>query len=168
MHRAMNLKFNLFLYSQPAMYLKGLFQKRKILFWQWYGRQENEADILLSLCWNILLPTIFFLLCLDSFLFAAKNFVFSFSSWHQTILQICFEAGSTQTLSVISIVKPTRCTNVSNLFYLEQHSTCFRRSFRPSSGVQDCTYCNRHLSNRYCWLLGQEFKIVKTASTLAS
>ena len=24
---------------------------------------------------------------------------------------------------------------------------------RPSSGVQDCTYSNRHLSNRYCCLL---------------
>jgi len=49
--------------------------------------------------------------------------------------------------------KPTRCTNVSNLFILEWHCTCFRRYFRPSSGVQDCTYSNRHLSNRYCCLL---------------
>jgi len=32
-------------------------------------------------------------------------------------------------------------------------TTCFGRSFRPSSGVQDCAYCNRHLSNRYCCLL---------------
>jgi len=38
-------------------------------------------------------------------------------------------------------------------FILEWHSTCFGRSFRPSSGVQDCTYSNRHLSNRYCCLL---------------
>jgi len=37
-------------------------------------------------------------------------------------------------------------------FILEWHSTCFGRSFRPSSGVQDCTYSNRHLSNRYCCL----------------
>jgi len=29
-------------------------------------------------------------------------------------------------------------------------TTCFGRSFRPSSAVQDCTYSNRHLSNRYC------------------
>jgi len=35
----------------------------------------------------------------------------------------------------------------------EQHCTCFVRSFRPSSGDQDCTYNNRHMSNRYCWLL---------------
>ena len=37
-------------------------------------------------------------------------------------------------------------------FILEWHSTCFRRSFRPSSGVQDCTYTKRHLSSRYCCL----------------
>ena len=29
----------------------------------------------------------------------------------------------------------------------------FGRSFSPSSGVQDCTYSNRHMSNRYCRLL---------------
>jgi len=34
------------------------------------------------------------------------------------------------------------------LFILEWHCTCFGRSFRPSSGFQDCTYSNRHLSNR--------------------
>ena len=38
-------------------------------------------------------------------------------------------------------------------FILERQSTCFWRSFCPSSGVQDCTYSNRHLSNRYCCLL---------------
>jgi len=32
----------------------------------------------------------------------------------------------------------------------------FRTVFRPSSGVQDCTYSNRHLSNRYCWLLASK------------
>jgi len=53
----------------------------------------------------------------------------------------------------MSVVKPTKCTKVSNLFCLESHSTCFGRSFRPSSGVQDCTYSNRHVSNRYCRLL---------------
>ena len=53
-------------------------------------------------------------------------------------------------------------------------STCFGTSFRPSSGVQDCTYSNRHLSNRYCCLPlhvsdglsvhHQEFKTVHTAT----
>ena len=32
------------------------------------------------------------------------------------------------------------------------NSTCFGRSFRPSSGVHGCTYNNRHMSNRYCSL----------------
>jgi len=38
-------------------------------------------------------------------------------------------------------------------FILQWHSTCFGRFFHPLSGVQDCTYSNRHLSNRYCCLL---------------
>jgi len=29
----------------------------------------------------------------------------------------------------------------------------FRTVFPPSSEVQDCTYSNRHMSNRYCRLL---------------
>jgi len=60
----------------------------------------------------------------------------------------------------ISIVKPTRCTSVSNYFILEWHSTRFGRSFRPSSRVQDCTYSNRHLSNRYCCLFASKQTIV--------
>jgi hypothetical protein len=39
------------------------------------------------------------------------------------------------------------------LFILVKHSTCFGRSFRTSSGDQDCTYCNRHMSNSCCYLL---------------
>jgi len=41
------------------------------------------------------------------------------------------------------------------------NSTCFGRSFRPSSGVHDCTCSNRHMSNRYCGLLanGNEFPL---------
>ena len=32
------------------------------------------------------------------------------------------------------------------LFILVKRSTCFGRSFRPSSGVQDCTYSIRYMS----------------------
>jgi len=39
------------------------------------------------------------------------------------------------------------------LFILVKHSTCFGRSFRPSSGAQDCTYSNRRMSNSCCYLL---------------
>jgi len=47
-------------------------------------------------------------------------------------------------------------------FILEWHSACFGRSFRPSSGVQDCTYSNRHMSNRYCCLpaSGYEMELI--------
>jgi len=41
-------------------------------------------------------------------------------------------------------------------FILEWHYTCFDRSFRPSSGIQDCTNSNRHLPNRYCCLLASK------------
>jgi hypothetical protein len=37
--------------------------------------------------------------------------------------------------------------------YFELTLYIFRRSFRPSSGFQDCTYSNRHMSNGYCYLL---------------
>jgi hypothetical protein len=38
-------------------------------------------------------------------------------------------------------IKPTRCTNFSNLF-LEWNSACFGRFLCPSSGVFHCTYSN--------------------------
>ena len=62
--------------------------------------------------------------------------------------------------NIISTVKPTRCTNVSNLFILERRSTFFGQSFHPSSAVQDCTYSNRHLSNGYCCLLASGYLLV--------
>jgi len=39
------------------------------------------------------------------------------------------------------IIKPTRCTNFSNLF-LELNSTCFRQFLCPSSGVFHCAHSN--------------------------
>jgi hypothetical protein len=38
-------------------------------------------------------------------------------------------------------IKPTRCTNFSNLF-LKWNSTCFRQFLCPSSGVFHCTHSN--------------------------
>jgi hypothetical protein len=55
--------------------------------------------------------------------------------------------------SGISIVKPIRCLCFSKIFILVKHSTCFGRSSRPSSGAQDSTYSNRHMSDRYGYLL---------------
>jgi len=45
----------------------------------------------------------------------------------------------------ISIVKSTRCTIFE---FIEYHSTCFGGSFRPSSGVQACTYSIRYVLYR--------------------
>jgi len=40
--------------------------------------------------------------------------------------------------------------------FIEYHSTCFGRSFRPSSGVQDCTHGSRCMSYKLvdCLLAG--------------
>ena len=46
------------------------------------------------------------------------------------------------------IIKPTRCTNFSNLF-LEWNSTCFGLFLCPSSGVFHCTHSNRYMSYRF-------------------
>ena len=48
----------------------------------------------------------------------------------QTVKIIDFHRG----LPTILIIKPTRCTNFSNLF-LEQKSKCFGQFLCPSSGV---------------------------------
>jgi hypothetical protein len=42
----------------------------------------------------------------------------------------------------IPIVQATRCTCYLKLFILVKRSTCFGRSFRPSSGAQNCVYRN--------------------------
>jgi hypothetical protein len=47
----------------------------------------------------------------------------------------------------ISTVKPTRCTIFE---FIEYHSTCYGRSFRPSSGVQDCTQSIMYMSYWNC------------------
>jgi len=44
-------------------------------------------------------------------------------------------------------------TKFHNLFISVRLSTCFRRCFRPSSGIQNCTYRVRYLSDQYCYLL---------------
>jgi len=52
----------------------------------------------------------------------------------------------------ISIVNPTRCISVWNLFYWSKTLHVLDGLLRPSAGVKDCTYCKRHMSNRYCQL----------------
>jgi len=50
----------------------------------------------------------------------------------------------------IPIVQSTRCTCYLKLFVLVKRSTCFGRSFRPSSGDQNCIYSNKCMSNSCC------------------
>jgi len=52
------------------------------------------------------------------------------------------------------------------LFILVKNSACFGQSFRPSSGAQDCTYSNRHMSNKCCYLLleGTRWKHAETCT----
>jgi hypothetical protein len=52
----------------------------------------------------------------------------------------------------ISIVKPTRCTNVSNLFYFGM-TLYVSGSLSVHHQEFKTTYSDRHLSNRYCCLL---------------
>ena len=49
------------------------------------------------------------------------------------------------------IVFYTKTNKIYNFFFefIEYHSTCFGRSFRPSSEVQDCTYSVRNMSYRF-------------------
>ena len=37
-------------------------------------------------------------------------------------------------------------------FILVKRSTCFGRFFRPTSGAENCTYGNMHMSNSCCYL----------------
>jgi len=59
------------------------------------------------------------------------------------------------------IIKPTRCTNFSNLF-LEWNSTCFGQFLCPSSGVFHCYTQQWYLSYRFADSLraGSEWNIL--------
>ena len=64
--------------------------------------------------------------------------------YNYNVLHFLF--GFSTSISLVSVVKTTRCTNVSNLFTFEWHSACFGQSFSV-----------RH----------QEFKTVQTATDTA-
>jgi hypothetical protein len=70
---------------------------------------------------------------------------------------------------IIFIAKPTRCTISQIYFILEQHSTCFGWSLRPSSGVYDCTHSIRYMSYRFCGcLLARTFPLAGTIPLASS
>jgi hypothetical protein len=58
-----------------------------------------------------------------------------------------------QSITKYSYSKTNQTYQFLKLFILAEHSTRFGQSFCPSSGVQDCTYRNRHVSDRYGYLL---------------
>jgi hypothetical protein len=66
----------------------------------------------------------------------------------------------------IPIKKTNKMHLFLKLFILVKHSTYFGRSFRPSSGAQNCTYSIRHMSNSCCYLLasGDEMELQFWAS----
>ena len=49
--------------------------------------------------------------------------------------------GTSRVLKWYSCSKTDQMHQCLKFILLEWHTTCFRRSFRPSSGVQDCTDC---------------------------
>jgi hypothetical protein len=61
--------------------------------------------------------------------------IFHFPCFNQTHNSSIFTRYS-------SIVQSTRCTCYLKIFILVKRSTCFGRSFRPSSGAQNCVYSN--------------------------
>ena len=81
--------------------------------------------------------------------------------WWVQIRRFC--SSCTINVTTILIIKPTRCTNFSNLF-LEQNSSCFGQFLCPSSGVQHCTHSNRYMSYRLCWLLANGILILLASS----
>jgi hypothetical protein len=71
-------------------------------------------------------------------LFQAKKYATVWSIWH----------SEDRASWYILIIKPTSCTNFSNLFS-EYNPTCFGQFFCPSSGVWHCTQVMPTASSRY-------------------
>jgi len=84
----------------------------------------------------------------------AQNVGFTISLFHAST---CFEHMCSKHVEAWNklIVKQKFC--VSSWLITEIKTLyMFRTVFRPLSGVQDCTYSNGHLSNRYCCLLASK------------
>jgi hypothetical protein len=67
----------------------------------------------------------------------------------------CSTMTFTSTL-IYSYSKTNQMHEFLKIIILVEHSTCFGRSFCPSSGAQDCAYSNGHMSNRYCYMLASK------------
>ena len=60
------------------------------------------------------------------------------------------QASSPLNINLISYSTTNKMHLFLKLFILVKRATCFRRSFRPLSGAQNCTYGNRRMSNSCC------------------
>jgi len=72
--------------------------------------------------------------------FHSKN-MDKMTSWVCVYLQLSNFIFLSKNYYRFLILKPTRCTNFSNLF-LERKFTCFGQCLCPSSGVSHCTHNN--------------------------
>jgi hypothetical protein len=92
------------------------------------------------------------------------NFLYNFcTSWTPCSVEQCsytillpththniyFNLNTKFNITAVSYSTTNKMHLFLKLFILVKHSTCFGRSFRPLSGVQDCTYNNRHMSNSW-------------------
>jgi len=66
--------------------------------------------------------------------------LYAFTTWTATTLPF-LDVHVTMHRDKFLIIKPTRCTDFSNLF-LEWNSTCFGQFLCPSSWVFHCTHSN--------------------------
>jgi hypothetical protein len=69
------------------------------------------------------------------------EFMFSHGWKHDKSTFLLFDVHVTMHHDKFLTIKPTRCTNYSNLF-LEWNSACFRQFLCPPSGVFYCTHSN--------------------------
>jgi len=73
--------------------------------------------------------------------FSANQVATPYPQKHATTYYPEFDVHVTVHRDKFLIIKPTRCTNFSNLF-LEWNFTCFGLFLLPSSGVFHCTHSN--------------------------
>jgi hypothetical protein len=59
--------------------------------------------------------------------------------WLRRIVLNKLPSTTTKTTNIFLIIKPTKCTNFSNLF-LKRNSTCFGQFLCPPSGVFHCAH----------------------------
>ena len=78
---------------------------------------------------------------ITALVFRKTGFVFTHISHEGSYVLMSLNAHVTVNHDKFLVIKPTRCTDFSNLF-LEWNSTCFGQFLCPSSGVFHCKHRN--------------------------